>query len=119
MSLLALSGAFLLFAGLLWSVHRLDGSALRRYGYAPFALPNLLFMLVPHALLILAVQAVEPRELFATLAGAGMLGVLLLIRSRTNGWIALYAAPLQLLAAPVLVLTVLFRRLAADGDARD
>jgi len=115
MIFLALAGAFLLFMALLWSVHRVDGYAMERHGYAPFALPNLLFMLVPHGLLVLAVQGVEPRELLATLAGAGMLAVLLLIRSRTNGWIALFAAPLQLLVSPVLVFAVLFRRLAETG----
>jgi hypothetical protein len=116
MTLLALAAAFLLFVGLIWSVHRLDAHALDRYGYAPFALPNLLFMLIPHALLVLALQGTGPRELLATLAGAGMLAVLLLIRSRTSGWVALYAAPVQLLAAPLLLFSVLFRRLAAGAD---
>lgn len=116
MNFLALAGAFLLFTALIRFVHRLDGYALARHGYAPFALPNLLFMSIPHGLSILSIQGVEPRELYATLAGAGMLAVLLLIRARTNGWIALLAAPLQLIAAPVLIFTVLFRRLAeTDG----
>jgi hypothetical protein len=117
MTLLALAAAFLLFVSLIWSVHRLDAHCLARYGYAPFALPNLVFSLIPHALLVTAVQGVEPRELFATLAGAGMLAVLLVIRWRTSGWIALFAAPLQLLAAPVLLFSALFRRLAASTDA--
>jgi hypothetical protein len=116
MSLLPLAGAFLLFVGLIWSVHRLDVYALARYGYAPFALTNLLFMLIPHGLLILAIEGFEPRELYVTLAGAGTLAVLLLVRARTNGWIALLAAPLQLAAAPVLIFSALFRRLAGEAE---
>jgi hypothetical protein len=119
--LLALAGAFLLFTGIIWSVHALDRHALARYGYAPFAPSNLLFMLIPHGLLLLSIQGGEHRELLATLAGIGMLAVFLLVRTRTNGWIALYAAPLQLVAAPVLLFAVLFRGLAgprAGGEDR-
>jgi hypothetical protein len=116
MTLLSLAAAFLVFVGLVWTMNRVDGYALGRYGYAPFALPNLLFMLIPHALLIAAVKGVEPRELYATLAGIGMLAVLLLVRSKTNGWIALLAAPVQLVAAPILLLSAMFRRLAQDAN---
>ena len=116
MTLLAVAAGFLLFMGLIRAVHALDDYARARYGYAPFAIPNLLFMLIPHGLLLLAIQGTEPRELWAGLAGAGLLVVLLLIKSRTNGWIALLAAPLQLAAASVLVFAVFFRGLAQSGD---
>ena len=113
---LAIGAAFLVFLGLIWSVHRVDRYALARYGYAPFALPNVLFMLIPHGLLLAAIQSGEHQELFATLAAVGLLAVFLIIKVRTNGWLSLYAAPLQLVAAPVLVFAVLFRRFAvADG----
>jgi hypothetical protein len=58
--------------------------------------------------------------LLVTIAGAGMLGIFLLVKARTNGWIALYAAPLMLLCAPVLLFSVLFRGLArTDGGEKD
>ena len=117
---LAIGAAFLVFLGLIWSVHRADRYALARYGYAPFALPNVLFMLIPHGLLLAAIQRGEHQELLATLAGAGMLAIFLVIKSRTNGWLSLYAAPLQLVAAPVLLFAVLFHRFAgADGRSDD
>jgi len=109
---LSIGLGFLVFLALIWSIHAADAYALARFGYAPFALPNALFMLIPHGLLILSVQGDWQRELLATLAGAGMLGMLLVIRSRTSGWLALYAAPILLLAAPLVALTVLFRGLA-------
>jgi hypothetical protein len=117
-TLLAIVVGFLLFMGLIRAVHALDDYALARYGYAPFAMPNLLFMLIPHGLLLLAIQGTEPRELWAGLAGAGLLVVLLLIKARTNGWIALLAAPLQLVAASVLVFAVFFRGLAQSGGSQ-
>jgi hypothetical protein len=118
MTVLVVAFGFLLFMGLIWSVHAVDDYALGRFGYAPFALPNALFMLIPHALLIMAIQDGGPRELLATAAGAGMLGMLLLIKHRTNGWLALYAAPILLLAAPVVLFTVMFRGFARGGDER-
>jgi hypothetical protein len=115
MTFLLIVGAFLVFMGLIWSIHAVDGYASARFGYAPFALPNALFMLAPHGLLLMVIRGGGHRELLATLAGAGMLGLFLLIRQRTSGWLALYAAPILLLAAPVAVLTVLFRGFA-QGD---
>lgn len=117
MTVLLAAGAFLVFLGLIWSIHAVDGYALARYAYAPFALPNALFMLIPHGLLLMAIQGGAHRELLATLAGVGMLGLFLLIRQRTNGWLALYAAPVLLIAAPVAVLTVLFRGFAQGGGS--
>ena len=123
MTLLWILGAFLAFAAAIWSVHVLDDFALVRYGYSPFAMPNLLFMLIPNGFLLVAVRdsgASGHTQMLVTIAGAGMLGVFLLIKARTNGWIALYAAPLMLFCAPVLLFSVLFRGLArTDGDGKD
>ncbi len=116
MTALLIAAGFLTFMGLIWCIHAADGYALARFGYAPFALPNALFMLIPHGLLLLAVQGNGHRELLAGLAGAGLLGLLLLVRSRTNGWLALFAAPVLLLGAPVVALAVLFRGFAQGGD---
>jgi hypothetical protein len=119
--LLWILGAFVVFMAVVWSVHVVDDYAAARYGYAPFALPNVLFMLIPNGLLLFAVrQGGEQTQVLVTLAGAALLGILLLIRAKTNGWIALFAAPLLLLCAPVLVFSVLFRGMArtASGDGR-
>jgi hypothetical protein len=119
-TLLWIVGAFLLFMAVILSVHAVDAHAEARYGYAPFAIPNVLFMLIPNGLLLLAVRAGgEQTQVLVTLAGAALLGMLLLIRVKTNGWIALFAAPMLLLCAPVLVLSVLFRSLARPGDHGD
>ena len=85
MTLLGIAVGFLLFMGLIRAVYAVDDYALARFGYAPFAMPNVLFMLIPHLLLLLAIQGVEPRELWAGLSGAGLLGMLLIIKVRTNG----------------------------------
>lgn len=112
--------AFLVFMGLVWSVHALDDVALARYGYAPFGMPNVLFMLVPHGLVLYAVQqGGEGMEIPVTLAAAGLLAMLLIVKMRTNGWIALYAAPAMLLAAPVIFFSVLFRSLARSGSGAE
>jgi len=115
MTILLVVVGFVFFMGLIWSVHAVDAFGQARYGYAPFALPNALFMLIPHGLVLMTVQGGGHRELLATLAGLGMLGLLLIVKQRTNGWLALYAAPIMLLAAPVVVFTVLFRGIAQDG----
>jgi hypothetical protein len=116
-TLLWFLGAFVVFMAAIWSVHAVDEYAAARYGYAPFAMPNVLFMLIPNGLLLVAVrQGGEQTQVLVTLAGAALLGMLLLIRSRTSGWIALFAAPMLLAWAPVLVFTVLFRGMArTDG----
>lgn len=114
-----LAAGFVFFMGLIRSVHALDDYALARFGYAPFALPNVLFMLIPNALLLLIVEGdLGYTAVPATLAGAATLGMLLLVKRRTNAWIALFAAPPLLLAAPVLVFAVLFRGLAQAGGGR-
>lgn len=116
MTLSWLLGAFLIFMVIVWSVHAVDDYASAHYGYAPFALPNVLFMLLPNALLLFAIRdGGEQTQVLVTLAGAGMLGMLLLVRSRTNGWIALFAAPMMLLCAPMLVFSLFFRGFARAG----
>jgi len=112
-TLLWITGAFVLFMILIWSVHATDDYASARYGYAPFAMPNVLFMLIPNSLVLLAIREDGGHtQILVALAGAATLGMLLLVRSRTNGWVALFAAPILLLCAPVLVFSVLFRALA-------
>jgi hypothetical protein len=115
-TLLWLIGAFVLFMAVIWSAHAADDYAGVRYGYGPFAMPNLLFMLIPNGLLLVAIRGGgEQGQILVALAGAVTLGMLLLVRSRTNGWIALFAAPMLLFFAPVLVCSVLFRGLARTG----
>jgi hypothetical protein len=119
-TLLWILAAFLAFMAIIWSVHALDDYAIARYGYAPFAMPNLLFMSIPSGLLLLTIlngDSGMQTQVLVTLAGAAMLGIFLLIKARTNGWIALFVAPMLLVFSPVLALSVLFRSLArADGN---
>ena len=108
--------AFLAFMAIIWSVYALDDYAAARFGYAPFAMPNVLFMLIPNGLLLLAIgYGGEQAHIFVVLAGAVALGMFLLIRAKTNGWVALFVAPMLLCCAPVLVFSVLFRGLARAG----
>ena len=51
-TLLALGGAFLAFMALIGTVHAVDAWSLRRFGYAPFALVNVLLMLLPSGALL-------------------------------------------------------------------
>lgn len=118
MTILGILVAFVAFMAIIWSVYALDDYAVARFGYAPFAMPNVLFMLIPHGLLLMVIRdGGEQPQVLATLAGAAMLGMFLLIRAKTKGWVALIAAPMLLFGAPVLVFSVLFRGLVrADGD---
>lgn len=116
MTLLWILTAFLAFMAIIWSVHALDDYAVARYGYEPFAMPNVLIMLIPNGLLLMAIPDDGGQtQVLLTLAGAAMFGMLLLIRAKTNGWVALVAAPVLLFGAPVLVFSVLFRGLARVG----
>jgi hypothetical protein len=117
-TLLWILAAFVAFMAVIRGVHAVDDYASNRYGYAPFAMPNVLFMLIPNGLLLLSIRdGGEQTQMLVTLAGAVMLGMLLLIRAKTSGWVALFAATLLLCCAPVLVFSVLFRGLArANGD---
>ena len=115
----ALIGGFAIFMGLLGSAHALDRRAAERYGYRPFALPNLAFMLIPHGVLAawalgLRWEAGEPLTpaLVGTLGGAALVFMLVVLYRRTSPGVALAAAGLMLLGAPVLLLSVLFRDLA-------
>ena len=129
MTLLGLIGAFFVFMALIGAVHALDQWALNRFGYAPFALINVLAMLLPSAALwaglaVLAGQeagalgelagALGPALLFG-LAIAAVLAMAWLLRRRTPTWVAAIVAPLLLVAAPVLVFSVLFSTLATAG----
>jgi len=115
-SLLWIIGAFAAFMVFIWSVHAVNDHAAEKYGFAPFAMPNVLVMLIPHGMLLLAIRdGGEQTQWFVTLAGAAMLGMLLLIKAKTNGWVALFSAPMLLFFAPVLVFSVLFRGLSGAG----
>jgi hypothetical protein len=124
-TLLALAAGFLAFMALIGAVHALDRWSLGRFGYAPFALVNALAMLVPSGALLIglaALRGADPAGVTgfvapALLVGLGLSGGLAmawLIARRTNPWVALIAAPLMLVAAPVLVFSVLFRGMAED-----
>ena len=120
-NLLWILGAFVAFVAFIWSVHTIDDYALIRYGYAPFAMPNVLFMLIPNSLLLFSIRnGSEQGQLLVVLAGTEMLGMLLLVRSRTNLWIALFASLALAVGAPLLFFSVLFRGMAqaaqSDGD---
>lgn len=118
MTLLALIGAFLVFAGAVWSVHAANRAGLARHGYAPFSMPNALFMLVPHGLLLYAVaNGGEGAEVAVTLAGAGFLLMYFLVRRRAGGWLGLFTALMLLVGASALAFSIFFAGLAAsDGD---
>jgi hypothetical protein len=126
LSLMVLILAFAGFMAVVWSVHALDGYAQARYGYAPFALPNAALMCIP-SLLLLSVLSAAPDAasllaLPATVDAVGqvklaiwalfLVAMLGLLAWRTNPWIGAYAALLMALAAPVVLMTVLFQRFA-------
>lgn len=139
-TLLALGAGFLAFMALIGAVHAVDSWSLRRFGYAPFALVNVLVMLLPSGALLAGLgilagvwpgasalggpdldglaQVVDPLWLCALAVGAGT-AMAWLIWRRTSVWVALFAGPLLLFGAPVLVFSILFRTLAAAGPAVD
>jgi hypothetical protein len=134
MAWLALLGAFFAFMASLGAVHALDRHAARRYGYRPFALPNLAFMLIPHGALLawlgwiwafgaegdpsgtgtLAGLAMTPALVWilGAIGAAAALFMLLVLYRRTGPWIALAATLAMTLAASVLIPSMLFRDLA-------
>ncbi|MCU0836393.1 MAG: hypothetical protein MUC77_18475 [Chromatiaceae bacterium] len=117
MTWVALALAFAAFTGAIWSAHAVNRHAAARYGYAPFSLPNALFMLIPHGLLLYALATGGAgSELAVTLAGAGLLALFLIVRRRTNGWIGLYAASLLLIGASVLAVSLFFTGLAGSDE---
>jgi hypothetical protein len=119
-SLLGLAAAFLVFAGAVWSTHAVNRYSVARHGYAPFAMSNALFMLVPHGLLLYAIgEGGQGTELAVTLAGAGFLGMFLLVRHRADGWVGLFTATMLLAGASVLAFSIFFAGLAAPPSGGD
>jgi hypothetical protein len=127
-TLLALGAAFLVFMALIGAVHAIDSWSLRRFGYAPFALVNVLLMLLPSGALLAGLGILGGAELgglapalaplwLCGLAACAAVAMAWLIGRRTNAWVALFSAPLLLVGAPVLVFSILFRTLAAVGQA--
>ncbi len=126
MGWLWLAAGFLLFMALIGSAHTLDRYCAGRYGYRPFALPNLTFMLIPHGLLLTAVaslgKAADPLPGIAVppgaswvLAGLGigvLVFMLITLTRRTSAWIGVAAAVLMTGAASVLLFSVFFRELS-------
>ncbi len=125
MDCLWIGAAFLLFMAVLGSAHALDRWCAGRYGYRPFGLPNLAFMLIPHGILAAAAASLGPAAaqpalglppvvawLLAGLAAGALIFMHSILARRTNGWVATAATTLMTLAAPVLLFSVLFRELA-------
>lgn len=133
MGWLWLAAGFLLFMGLIGSVHALDRYSAGRFGYRPFALPNLAFMLIPHGVLATAALGLRPGPdplpgislppgmLWTMMAlGAGaLIFMAVTLTRRTNSWIALVATALMTAAASVLLLSVFFRDLAEAPPGDD
>jgi hypothetical protein len=137
--ILALAAGFLAFMAVIGSVQAVDRFALGRYGYRPFALPNLAFMLIPHGMLavwlagVLAPAADAPLDAALSalpgpiilpwgLAGLGVLmalGLFLILRVRANAWIGLFAVGLMMVGASVLLLSALFADLAQTASGSD
>ena len=112
---------FFLFMAVIGVAHAMDRHAEERYGYRPFALPNLALMLIPHGILVAwavgwgqdARPSLSPGLVWAlgALAVAALVFLLAVLQRRTSLGIALAGAGLMLVAAPVLVLSMLFRNL--------
>jgi hypothetical protein len=123
-----LIGGFLLFLLFLGGAHALDRHAAGRFGYRPLALPNLAFMLIPHG--ALAVWALGPSQLaggalplalawvLGLLGCAALILMLVVLYRRTSPVVALAAAGMMLIGAPVLLLSMLFRDLAESALGR-
>ncbi len=131
MGLITLAAGFALFLVIIATVGLADQYGLDRYGYAPFALPNVTLMLLPNGLLLtvlsrhpglpgLADALLRDRDpaTLGMLAGATLvtLGMLGLLTRRTGPWLALYATGLMAAIAPVLLFSQLFRWFARTGD---
>ena len=121
--LLELGLAFLLFMALIGAIHGLNRVAVDRYGYEPFAPPNAALMCIPSLLLLSVVSALaspattpamaEPMVAVKLLIWAVFLAAMfVLLRSRTNVWLAGIAASILAVAAPIVLFTVLFQRLS-------
>lgn len=120
--LFELALAFLLFMAMIRVIHGLNRYAAGRYGYEPFASPNAALMCIPSVLLLTSFSTLpslatlgpaEPLLVLKLVVWLLFLGAMfLLIRWRTTLWIAGIAAPILAIAAPVVLLTVLFQRLS-------
>jgi hypothetical protein len=130
MALIWLILAFGAFMLVIASVHLINAYAASRWGYEPFSAPNTALMLIPSGVLLSLLRSgVEPGAAAAgpgpaALVGGGLwvvflLGMLVLLARRTNLWIALYAAPLLALAAPVIFFALLYRWLVTPTGAAD
>lgn len=131
MTLFALALAFLAFMALIGAVYALDTWARGRYGYAPFALLHVVAMLPASGALWTGLALTRGLDLvgsgwsppadpawllgLAALAAAAMGWVIL---RRTNPWVALFATAALLVAAPVLVFSMLFRQVALAGETQ-
>jgi hypothetical protein len=126
MGWLGLILGFLVFMAAIGAAYALDDLAARRYGYRPFAPPNLAFMLIPHGILLAWLAGLAPNaaetplaEIPAALVWGGTgLGILalgfmtLVLAARTRAWIALLATGAMLAAAPVLLVSFVVRDFA-------
>lgn len=120
--LFQLALAFLLFMVLVGSIHGLNRVAFDRYGYEPFAPPNAALMCIPSLLLLSVVSALpslaalgapDPVVVVKLLIWALFLvSMFVLLSWRTNRWIAGIASLILAVAAPIVLLTVLFQRLS-------
>lgn len=128
-AVLALLAGFALFMTLIAGVHALNRHARRRFGYEPLSLPNAALMCIPSLLLLSAGQsagdagpaaawASEDTALAARLGlAAAIAGAMFaLLAWRTSARVAALATPILTLAAPVVLMSLLFRRLAG-GEA--
>jgi hypothetical protein len=123
---LGLIGGFALFMGLIGTAHALDGYTANRFGYRPFALPNLAFMLLPYGALVgLAIawrqggwDAPALAPTLGALALAALIFMLVILWRRTRAWIALVAIGLMVIGAPILLLSMLFRDLAGSAPGQ-
>lgn len=117
--------AFALFMALLRSIYAVNRSALRRFGYAPFSLPNAALMLVVNLLLL---SALAPAEVTTDAAAAGVgqavklgaagllaAGLLVIVARRTSLWYALYAVALLSIGAIAVLPSLVFMRVAGAG----
>jgi len=130
MTLVWLVLGFAAFMLLIGSVHLINRYAVERWGYEPFSAPNTALMLIPSGLLLsLPSRQAGPDTLAAGIDAATMVSVgiwglflaamFLLIARRTNVWVALYAAPLLAVAAPLVFFALLYRWLVTPGAPAD
>jgi len=118
-----------LFMALIWSMLAVNARVMATHGYAPFALPNAALLLIAHLLLLSAlseglsawvgaVSASEPAALVKTgLAGLIVAGMLILLVLRSGVLAGVYATLVMAGLAPVVLLSLLFWRLARIGPS--